>query len=49
MPFRPTERLARSRQRKRVPAKKLAVADVVVTGGELEDDDVDAAVEVSES
>ena len=44
IPFRPTERLARSRQRKRVPAKKLAVADVVVTGGELEDEDpTDAA------
>jgi uroporphyrinogen III methyltransferase / synthase len=47
VPFRPTERLARSRQRKRPALKKpLSVSDVVMSDSELEPDD---AVEVSES
>ena len=46
VPFRPTERLARSRQRKRPALKKpLAVSDVEMTDSELEPDDT---VEVSE-
>ncbi len=46
IPFRPTERLARSRQRKRPAVKKpLAVSDVVMSDAELE---VDDHVEVAE-
>jgi uroporphyrinogen III methyltransferase/synthase len=46
VPFRPTERLARSRQRKRpAPKKPLVVSDVVMSDGELEPDD---NIEVSE-
>jgi uroporphyrinogen III methyltransferase/synthase len=46
VPFRPTERLARSRQRKRPALKKpLVVSDVVMSDGELEPDD---NIEVSE-
>ncbi|MDX6255575.1 MAG: uroporphyrinogen methyltransferase / synthase [Frankiales bacterium] len=47
VPFRPTERLARSRQRKRPAVKKpLAVSDVIMSDPELE---VDEPLEVSES